>query len=83
MKATYPIVLIPDTNGYTVYIPDFDIYTQGADLNEAIFMSCDAIDLVVVDMKENGKEIPLPRSVNDIKLKDGESLHFVEIDFAF
>ena len=41
MKKTYPIVLTPDNNGFIVYMPDFDINTQGHDLTEAIEMAAD------------------------------------------
>ena len=81
MKNAYPIILIPDTNGYTVYIPDFDIYTQGGDLNEAIVMSRDAIGLMGVDMEDDGKALPTPKQVHDIKTKDGELITLVDVDF--
>ena len=81
MKNTYPIILIPDTNGYTVYIPDFDIYTQGADVTEAIIMSRDAIGIMGIDMEDDSKTIPAPRSVHDIKAKDGELITLVDVDF--
>lgn len=82
MKNTYPIILTPDTNGYTVYIPDFDIYTQGADLTESIIMARDAVGLMAVDMEDDGKTLPTPRDVKDIKTKDGEFVSLVDIDFA-
>lgn len=39
MKNSYPIILTPDEVGYTVYIPDFDINTEGDTLTEAIEMA--------------------------------------------
>lgn len=30
MKNSYPIILMPDKVGYVVYVPDFDINTEGA-----------------------------------------------------
>lgn len=36
MKNSYPIVLMPDEVGYVVYIPDFDINTEGDTLTEAM-----------------------------------------------
>lgn len=82
MKNTYPIILTPDTHGYTVHIPDFDIYTQGVDLTEAIIMSRDAIGIMGIDMEDDGKELPTPRTVNGIKTKDGELLTLVDVDFT-
>lgn len=82
MKDTYPIILTPDTNGYTVYIPDFDIFTQGADLTEAIIMARDAIGLIAIDMEDEGKALPTPSDVKGIKTKDGEFISLVDIDFV-
>ena len=82
MKNAYPIILIPDTNGYTVYIPDFDIYTQGADLTEAIIMSRDAIGLIGIDMEDDKKTLPTPSDVKNVKIKDGELATLVDVDFA-
>ncbi|MDD6478750.1 MAG: type II toxin-antitoxin system HicB family antitoxin [Oscillospiraceae bacterium] len=82
MKNTYPVILTPDTNGYTVYIPDFDIYTQGADLTEAIIMSRDAIGLMGIDMEDDGKILPTPCAVKDIKTNDGSFVSLVDVDFA-
>lgn len=81
MKNTYPIILTPDTDGFTVYIPDFDIYTQGADLTEAIIMSRDAIGLKGIDMEDDGKTLPTPRDVKGIATNDGEFISLVDIDF--
>lgn len=82
MKNTYPIILTPDTNGYIVYIPDFDIYTQGCDLTEAILMARDAIGLMAVDMEDDGKTLPIPRHIHDIKTKDRELITLVDVDFT-
>ena len=81
MKNAYPIILMHDTNGYTVHIPDFDIYTQGADLTEAIVMSRDAIGLMGVDMEDDGKTLPTPTHVHDVKTKNNELATFVDVDF--
>lgn len=82
MKNTYPIILTPDNDGYIIYIPDFDIYTQGGDLTEAILMARDAIGVTGIDMEDDGKELPTPRAVHDIKVKDGELLTLVDVDFT-
>lgn len=82
MKNTYPVILTPETNGFTVYIPDFDIYTQGADLTEAIIMSRDAIGLMGVDMEDDGKALPTPSEVKNIKINGDAFISLVDIDFA-
>lgn len=82
MKNVYPIVLISEKVGYTVYIPDFDINTQGNDLSEAIEMARDAIGIMGIDLEEDGKAIPAPSSVTDITLRANEHLSFVDVDFT-
>lgn len=82
MKNTYPIVLIPEEIGFTVYIPDFDINTQGDDLTEAIEMARDAIGLMGIDMEDDGKAIPKASAVCDIKSENEEIVSLVDVDFA-
>ena len=82
MKNAYPIILTPDTQGYTVYIPDFDIYSQGIDLPEALDMAKDAIGLMGIDMEDDGKELPTPSIVQDVHSKTGDIVSLVVVDFA-
>ena len=82
MKTEYPIILISEQTGFTVYIPDFGINTQGKDLNEAIEMSRDAIGLMGIDMQDDGKEIPSPSNVTDIKARSNERIMLVDVDFS-
>ncbi len=81
MKNSYPIILTPEEKGFTVYIPDFEINTQGDDLTQAIEMARDAIGLMGIDMEDDGKAIPLP----DTKKKEISSpdfVSYVDVDFA-
>ena len=82
MKNAYPIILTPDTQGYTVYIPDFDIYSQGIDLPEALDMAKDAIGLMGIDIEDDGKELPTPSTVQDVHSKTGDIVSLVVVDFA-
>lgn len=82
MKTEYPIILISEQTGFTVYIPDFGINTQGKDLNEAIEMARDAIGLMGIDMQDDGKEIPSPSNVTDIKARSNERIMLVDVDFS-
>lgn len=82
MKNSYPIVLTPEEKGFTVYIPDFDIYTQGNDLTEAIGMARDAIGLMGIDMEDDHKEIPIPRSVKAVRITKNDIFSLVDVDFA-
>lgn len=82
MKTSYPIVLIPEKTGFTVYIPDFDINTQGDNLKDAAEMARDAIGIMGIDMEDDGKIIPTASNVCDVKHTDNETVVLVDIDFA-
>lgn len=82
MKGVYPIILTPEGKGFTVYVPDFDINTQGDDLAEAIFMARDAIGLMGIDMQDDGKDLPIPSDAKTIKVAEGETLSLVDVDFV-
>ena len=80
-KRVYPIILIDECTGFYVEIPDFGIATQGADLADAIAMARDAIGLMGIDMIDEGKELPVPNSV-DFKIKVGDICTLVDVDFV-
>lgn len=82
MKNSYPIILTPEEKGFTVFIPDFNINTQGDDLTEAIEMARDAIGLMGIDMEDDGKSIPAASSAKDVKPAEGEIISLVDVDFA-
>lgn len=82
MKNTYPIVLTPEAQGFTVYIPDFDVNTEGNDLTEAIEMARDAIGLMGIDMEDDGKALPAPSSLKSIQVQGGETVSLVDVDFT-
>lgn len=81
MKKAYPVLLTPDSTGYTVYIPDFDANTQGESLPEAIEMARDAIGLMGIDYEDDGKQIPEPNP-GKIKAPDGSLVSLVDVDFT-
>ena len=82
MKNAYPIILTPAEKGFTVYVPDFDIYTQGRNLSEAMEMARDAIGLVGIDMEDDGKALPTPSEAKDIEKAPDDLFSYVDVDFA-
>jgi predicted RNase H-like HicB family nuclease len=82
MKGVYAIILTPEEKGFTVYVPDFDINTQGDDLAEAIYMARDAIGLMGIDMQDDGKDLPVPSDVKTVNVADGDLLSLVDVDFV-
>ncbi len=83
MKNSYPIVLTPDEVGYVVYIPDFDINTEGDTLTEAIEMARDAIGIIGIDMEDDKKALPTPSEISAIsKESENDIVTLVDVDFA-
>lgn len=82
MKGAYPIILTrAEEGGYVVYIPDFQINTEGDDVPDAMLMARDAIGLMGIDMQDAGETIPVPSSLDDHKGKDNDIFTLVDIDF--
>lgn len=83
MKNSYPIILMPDKVGYVVYVPDFDINTEGNTLTEAIEMARDAIGIVGIDMEDDGESLPEPTAISEVKVDSVEDIvTLVDVDFG-
>lgn len=81
MKAAYPIVITDGKDNKIVYVPDFDINTQGKDVADAMIMARDAIGIVGIDMEDDGEALPKPSRLEDIDAGGG-IVTLVDIDFA-
>ena len=81
MKYTYPAVFTKEDVGYSVYIPDFAIGTQGDDLPDAIDMAQDAISLMGIVRQDAGKPVPQPSPIGTVTAAEGELVLPVEVDF--
>ena len=81
MRKAYRIILVPEDQGYTVFIPDFDSGTQGKDLADALYMARDAIGSLGITMQDMGREIPEPGAA-EYELQPGEIESYVDVDFA-
>ncbi len=82
MKKCYPVVLIPESQGFTVYVPDFDVNTQGDSLAEAMEMARDVIGMMGIDMEDDKKVIPEPSLLSEVNVSDNDILTLVDVDFA-
>lgn len=83
MKNSYPIILMPDKVGYVVYVPDFDINTEGDTLTEAIEMARDAIGVVGIDMEDEGESLPEPTAISEVKVDAAADIvTLVDVDFG-
>ncbi len=83
MKNVYPIILTQGEKFVVVYVPDFDINTQGETMADAIEMARDAIGLVGIDMEDDGELLPEPTNLFDVKTEDEKSIvTLVDVDFS-
>jgi len=83
MKAVYPIVLSKGKEYIVVYIPDFNINTQGCNEADAMEMARDAIGLMGIDMEDELESLPCPSSLADVKKeRESDIVMLVDVDFA-
>lgn len=80
MKLAYPIVLTPAEQGYSVYVPDLDINTDGDSLANAIDMASDAIGLWGISAQDMGREIPMPSAALPV-CTAGQTAAYALVDF--
>jgi len=83
MKTAYPIVMSKGKKFIVVYIPDFNINTQGTDYANAIEMARDAIGLMGIDMEDEKENIPAPSELTNVQLENpGDIVSLVDVDFT-
>ena len=88
MKTCYPIIITelpenertPDAS-YLVYVPDFEINTEGRDISDAFDMAREAIELCGITIEDEKRPLPRPSDLSDIKCADGELKLLVDVDF--
>ena len=82
MKTTYPIVVSKGQKYLIVYVPDFDIKTQGKNLTDAIEMARDVIGLAGIVMEDENEPLPEPSDFNSVKKKsESDIVTLVDVDF--
>jgi len=92
MKGAYLVFIKQSGDDYLVYVPDFDIYTQGKDFVDAMEMARDAIGLAGMSLEDDHKEFPKPSTIEeavqkakddadeDFDFSDGD-MTYVDVDF--
>ena len=82
MKNTYPVIFTKSGEDFIAYIPDFDMYTQGSTLTEAIEMARDELGILGIDCLDDNEEIPTPSDFRKIQaLHPNDIVTLVDIDF--
>mgnify|MGYP004592475761 CR=1 FL=1 len=89
MKNVYPVFFTKTNDGILIEVPDFNILTEGKDMNDAMEMARDAIELKCVSMEDDKEIIPNPTNINELDpskgtfSEEGETIvSFVDIDSA-
>ena len=83
MKKAYPVILTQGKEHIIVYIPDFEINTQGKDIPDAIEMARDAIGIVGIDMEDERETLPTPSPLSSISPSSPSYIvTLVDVDFA-
>jgi len=83
VKKAYPIIMTQGKEFIVVYIPDFNINTQGKDYADAMEMARDAIGLMGIDMEDEKEALPEPSSVSEVKTEKVNSVvTLVDVDFS-
>ena len=81
MKNAYPVILTKGKTHIIVYVPDFNINTQGKDFFDAIEMARDAIGLMGIDMEDDNEKIPDPSELSEIVKNNDDVVTLVDVDF--
>lgn len=84
MRKAYPIVLTQGKEYIIVYVPDFNINTQGRDIPDAIEMARDAIGLMGIDMEDDGETLPEATVFATVQKQASEEaiVSLVDVDFT-
>lgn len=83
MKAAYPIIMSKGKEHIVVFVPDFNINTQGTDYADAMEMARDAIGLMGIDMEDDKEALPAPSPLSEVvKERETDVVTLVDVDFA-
>ena len=82
MIYVYPAIFEPaEEGGYIVTVPDIPCcFTQGEDMADAIYMAEDVIAMMLADYEDEGKPVPVPSKIEDIKTSGIVSLVRADTD---
>lgn len=71
LAKVYPVLIKQDEDDFLVYIPDFDTYTEGNSLADAIEMARDAMGTAGMEFKTED-ELPVVSSFEEARAKAKE-----------
>lgn len=71
MRNVYPVFFTITADGVLVEVPDLGILSEGSDMNNAMDMARDAIELACVSMEDAKEEIPAPSDLSALDVTHG------------
>jgi predicted RNase H-like HicB family nuclease len=82
MIAEYPARFVWEDDCWQVFFLDFELATYGLDIEEALAMAIEAVELVFLCKIEDRDEIPMPSKLISHKAMLNELILPVPVDFA-
>lgn len=80
-KYAYPAIFAKEEGGYSIRFPDFaSCYTAAETIEEGLEMAQDALCLTIYDLEEDGKVIPDPTPVQEVRTDGDEFATLVACD---
>lgn len=88
MKKAYAVIFTEAENMVLVEVPDWNILTEGKNIEDAIDMARDAIGISGISMQDHGEVLPKPSEIESINIEKGtffgngrSYVSLVDIDF--
>jgi antitoxin HicB len=80
-KHVYPAVISDDDGKLFVEFPDIEnCFSEGGTLEEAFELAEDALSMILADLEDQGKPIPMPSNIDEVKRNEGEIVTLVLAD---
>lgn len=81
MKYVYPAVFTSEKKGYSVVFPDLEsCYTCGDNLVDSMYMAEDVLAFTLFDYENDGRPIPKPSKISEIKINSKEFVNYIVCD---
>ena len=83
-EVVYPVILTYADDVIYVSVPDFGTdegVTYGEDINEAVKSAKEIITLLISDLEDENKELPVPSDIKEIKksLRDNQEVIYINM----
>ena len=81
MKYVYPAIFTSTDEGFLVTFPDLEsCYTDGKNMKDAFINAEDVLNLVLWNMEESKKDIPIPSNPKNISCDTDSFISLVSAD---